>query len=73
MHTDTEWHTIVLWRGLAELAAGYVRKGSLIYVERKLKTRSYDDRDGNKRYVTEIVADQLIRLDKKTSGPDEHP
>ncbi len=61
--TDTDWHTVVLWRGLADLARDYLQKGSLVYVEGKLKTRSYDDKDGQKRYVTEVVADQLIMLD----------
>ena len=68
---STDWHTVVLWRSLAELAGTYLRKGSLIYVEGKLKTRSYDDSDGNKRYVTEVVAEQLIMLDKKTDGSDD--
>lgn len=62
---NTDWHTIVLWRSLAELTHKYLQKGSLVYVEGKLKTRSYDDRDGTKRYVTEVVAEQLIMLDKK--------
>lgn len=68
---STDWHTVVLWRSMAELAGTYLRKGSLIYVEGKLKTRSYDDSDGNKRYVTEVVAEQLIMLDKKTDGSDD--
>jgi single-strand DNA-binding protein len=67
-HTQTEWHAVVLWRGLAELANKYLRKGSLVYMEGKLKTRSYHDKEGNKRYVTEIMAEQLILLDKKTEG-----
>jgi single-strand DNA-binding protein len=64
-HTTTDWHTVVLWRSLAELANKYLQKGSLVYVEGKLKTRSYDDRDGTKRYVTEVIAEQLIMLDKR--------
>ena len=63
-HSSTEWHNVVLWRGLADLAAKYLDKGSLVYVEGKLKTRSYDDREGIKRTVTEIVADHFIMLDK---------
>lgn len=63
--SNTDWHNIVLWRGLAELAEKYLHKGSLVYVEGKLKTRSYDDKDGQKKYVTEIIAEQLILLDKK--------
>lgn len=69
-HSSTEWHTIVLWRSLADLAHKYLQKGSLVFVEGKLKTRSYDDRDGTKRYVTEIIAEQLIMLDKKTASDE---
>ena len=61
----TDWHTIILWRGLAGLAKEYVRKGSLLYVEGKLRNRQYEDKDGAKKYVTEIVAEQIIMLDKK--------
>jgi single-strand DNA-binding protein len=64
----TDWHTIILWRGLADLAEKYVRKGSLVYIEGKLKTRSYNDKEGHKRYVTEVIAEQIILLDKKTEG-----
>ncbi len=63
--TDTEWHHIVLWRGLAELADKYLVKGSMVYIEGKIKTRHYDDKEGVKKYVTEIVADNMIMLDKK--------
>lgn len=65
-HSQTEWHTIVLWRGLAELAQAYLRKGSLVYVEGKLKYRHYDDATGTRHYVTEIIADQVLMLDRKT-------
>lgn len=61
---ETEWHNVVLWRGLAELANKYLVKGSLVFIEGKLKTRSYDDKDGKKVYTTEIIAEQLILLDK---------
>ena len=64
--TDTEWHHIVLWRGLAELADKYLVKGSMVYIEGKIKTRHYDDKEGVKKYVTEIVADNMIMLDKKS-------
>lgn len=67
-HTDTEWHTIVAWRGLADLAKKYLRKGSHVLVEGRLKTRSYDDKNGAKHYVTEVIADELIMLDKKTTA-----
>ncbi len=66
--SQTEWHTIVLWRGLAELAQKYLHKGSLIYVEGRLRTRSWEDREGNKKFATEIVADNLIMLDKRNDG-----
>jgi single-strand DNA-binding protein len=68
--TTTDWHTVVLWRSLAELAHKYLQKGSLVYVEGKLKPRSYDDRDGTKRYVTEVVAEQIIMLDKRTDADE---
>jgi len=63
--SQTEWHNIVLWRGLAELAQKYLHKGSLIYLEGRLKTRSWDDREGIRRTVTEVVGDNLIMLDKR--------
>jgi len=58
----TEWHNIVAWRQLAEICGKYLHKGKQIYIEGKIQTRSYDDRDGNKRYITEIVADQMQML-----------
>ncbi len=64
-HTVADWHTVVLWRGLADLAAKYLQKGSMIYLEGKIKTRSYHDKDGTKKYVTEIVGEQLLLLDKR--------
>jgi len=63
----TEWHNIVLWRGLAEIAEKYVHKGSKLYIEGKIRTRSYDDQNGVKRYVTEVWGDNLELLDKKGS------
>lgn len=63
--SKTEWHTVVLWRSLAELAAKYLQKGSLVYIEGKLKTRQFEDKEGKIHYTTEIVAEQLIMLDKK--------
>lgn len=61
----TEWHHIVLWRGLAEIAEKYVKKGDKLYIEGKIKTRSYDDQKGVKRYITEIFADNLEMLGSK--------
>ncbi len=65
--TNTEWHNIVLWRGLAEIAEKYVKKGNPLYIEGKIRTRSWDDKDGNKRYTTEIVADNMQMLGSKQS------
>lgn len=63
--THTEWHTIVLWRSLAELAEKYLKKGSLICIEGKLRTRTYEDKKGEKRYVTEVIGENIMMLDKK--------
>ena len=62
---ETEWFNIVMWRKLAEIAEKYVKKGDLLYIEGKLKTRSWEDKDGNKRYMTEVVADQMKMLGGK--------
>ena len=62
---NTEWHNIVLWRGLADIAEKFLNKGSKVYIEGKLKTRSYQDSDNNTRYTTEIHADQMVMLDSK--------
>lgn len=59
---QTEWHNVVMWRKLAEIAEKYLQKGKLVYIEGRLKTRSWDDKDGNKRYVTEIDATNMIML-----------
>ena len=71
--SQTEWHTVVLWRGLAELAQKYLHKGSLVYIEGRLRTRSWEDKEGNKKFATEVVGDNLIMLDKRTDGPGSHP
>ena len=70
--SQTEWHNIVLWRGLAEVAEKYVKKGTQVYIEGRIKTRAWDDRDGNKRYTTEIVADNMTLLSRRgdSAGPD---
>jgi single-strand DNA-binding protein len=62
---NTEWHNIVLWRGLAQVAEKYVKKGSQIYIEGRIKSRSYDDKDGVKKYITEIVGDNMTLLGKR--------
>jgi single-strand DNA-binding protein len=59
----TEWHNLVAWRKLAEVIGEYLKKGSKIYVEGRLQYRTYDDKNGVKRYVTEIVVDQMVMLD----------
>lgn len=66
--SQTEWHTVVLWRGLAELAQKFLHKSSLVYIEGRLRTRSWEDKDGVKKYVTEVVGENLIMLDKKAEG-----
>src|SRR5574339_1088155 len=73
--SQTEWHTVVLWRGLAELAQKYLHKGSLVYIEGRLRTRNWDDKEGHRKFVTEVVGDNLIMLDKRTdsgSNTDSH-
>ncbi|RYY47562.1 MAG: single-stranded DNA-binding protein [Chitinophagaceae bacterium] len=70
--SQTEWHTVVLWRGLAELAQKYLHRGSLVYIEGRLKTRSWEDKDGNKKFATEVVGDNLIMLDKRHEGGPVH-
>ena len=63
--TRTDWHTIILWRGLAGLASQYLRKGSLVYVEGRLQSRQYASKEGEKKLVTEVVGEKLVLLDKK--------
>lgn len=63
---QTEWHNIVMWRGLAEVAAKYLQKGKLVYIEGKLRTRSFEDKEGIKKYITEVVADSFTLLGRKT-------
>lgn len=71
---QTEWHNIVLWRGLADIAEKFLTKGKLVYIEGKLRTRIWDDKEGNKRYTTEVVADNFTMLGRKSDheGPGEH-
>jgi single-strand DNA-binding protein len=82
MQSKTEWHPVIAWRGLANIISQYVHKGSLLYVEGRLRHRQYEDKEGQKKYVTEVVADELIMLDKKektdpadsgTEGDEPHP
>ena len=71
--TQTEWHNVVVWRGLAEVAEKYLKKGNQVYVEGKLKTRSWEDKDGNTRYTTEIVGDNMTMLGKREDSNTSAP
>tara|TARA_B100000927_G_scaffold278212_1_gene260670 strand:- start:25 stop:465 length:441 start_codon:yes stop_codon:yes gene_type:complete len=62
--SQTEWHNIVVWRGLAEIAEKYLKKGDKIYIEGKLKTRNWMDQEGKNRYTTEVIADNMTMLGK---------
>jgi single-strand DNA-binding protein len=68
--STTEWHNIVAWRGLAEVAEKYVKKGTQLYIEGRIRTRAWDDKDGNKRYTTEIYADTMQLLGKREGQPE---
>ncbi len=70
---NTEWHNIVAWRQLAELAEKYIHKGSQIYVEGRITSRSWDGNDGAKHYVTEIIANTIQLLDRRTDGQYSDP
>ena len=69
---QTEWHNVVLWRGLAESAEKILKKGSLVFIEGRLKTRTWDDQAGNKRYITEVVADTMTLLARKNDESGSH-
>jgi single-strand DNA-binding protein len=71
----TDWHNIVVWGRQAEIAKDYLRKGKQIYLEGRIQTRNYDDKDGNKRWITEIVADRFLMLGRKgdSGAADEFP
>lgn len=75
--SKTEWHNIVMWRGLAEVAEKYLHKGNSVYIEGKITYRQWDDKEGNKRYTTDIVADNMTmlgsapRVDSKDSAPPQ--
>ena len=64
----TEWHNVVLWRGLAETAEKYVHKGDKLFIEGKIRSRSYDDQNGVKRYIKEVFADNMEMLTPRSSG-----
>ena len=69
--TQTEWHNLVLWRGLAKVAENYVKKGMQLYIEGSLRTRSWEDQDGNKKYITEVMVSNMQMLGKKGDNPGE--
>ncbi len=76
---QTDWHNIVCWRGLADIAEKLLHKGTQIFVEGKLQSRSWEDRDGNKRYITEVVAENFTVLGNRNrnneptaNGPDPY-
>ena len=71
--TSTEWHNIVLWRALAEVAEKTIKKGAQVYIVGKIKTRSYADKDGVNKYITEILADTLLLLEKKQTTSTSQP
>ncbi|MEJ7694139.1 single-stranded DNA-binding protein [Daejeonella sp.] len=69
---QTEWHNIVMWRGLADVASKYLQKGKLVYIEGKLRTRSFEDKEGHKKYTTEIVAENFTMLGRKSDFDNGH-
>lgn len=69
LQEHTEWHSVVAWRNTADVVEKYVRKGTQLYIEGRLRTRSWDDQNGNKRYTTEILADTLQLLGRKSDNP----
>ena len=71
--SQTEWHTVVLWRGLAELAQKYLHKGSLVFIEGRIRTRNWEDKDKNRRFSTEIIGDNLVMLDKRKEQNETIP
>lgn len=67
----TEWHNIVCWRGLAQIVEKFVKKGSQVYIEGKIRSRSYDDQQGIKRYITEIYADNIELLGRRSVSDND--
>jgi single-strand DNA-binding protein len=67
----TDWHNIVAWGRQAEVCKEYLKKGSPLYIEGRIQSRSYDDKDGNRKYITEIVANRIQMLGRKEEGPSE--
>lgn len=69
---QTEWHNIVMWRGLADIAAKHLQKGKLVYIEGKLRTRSFEDKEGVKKYTTEVVAENFTLLGRKSDFENDN-
>ncbi len=69
----TEWHKVAMFNRLAEIAAEYLRKGSQVYIEGKLRTRKWQDRDGNDRWTTEVIADEMQMLGGRGGGGGSAP
>jgi single-strand DNA-binding protein len=69
---QTEWHNIVMWRGLADVAEKYLKKGTQLYIEGKLRTRNWEDKDGHKRYTTEVIGDTFTILSRKDDNNNSH-
>lgn len=70
--TRTEWHNLVLWRGLADIAESYLHKGSQVFVEGRLSTRKWEDKEGNTRYTTEVIGDNLVLLNRANDGAPQN-
>ena len=70
--TQTEWHDVVVWRTLAERAESVLKKGAQVYIEGKLTTRKWQDKDGNDRYTTEVVANSMKSLDRRETQAPHH-
>ena len=66
--TNTEWHNIVLWSPLADIAENYLKKGSQVYIEGKISNRSYEDKDGVKKYISEVVGREITLLGRAASS-----
>lgn len=68
---QTEWHNVVAWRKLAEICEKFLKKGSFVYIEGSIRNRSWEDKEGNKKYTTEILAQDVVMLDKKESSGNQ--
>ena len=70
--SHTEWHNIILWRGLAEVAENYLKKGNTVFVEGRIRKREYEDKDGVKRYITDILGDNMTMLSSGSRPPADN-